>query len=287
VERQLLIYANAVLFTLGALLPIVNPLGSAPIFLSLTADLPGDARRRLAIVVARHAFLLLMAAMLIGSYVLDLFGISLPIVRVGGGLLVTANGWRMLNDDSRPSSDPKPVDTWEREVARRGFYPLTFPLTVGPGSISIAITLGARAPGRGMAPMGAFIADLIGVTIVALAVFLCYRSASRVIASLGETGTAVFLRLSSFILLCIGVSIMWSGIVDLITPLLTDAPMTLGDGTLEGLRSVTTCFNLLWRWMENTLCAMNAGRVRAYIKRNVRPRRLRDDRDDAFTRRIR
>jgi len=223
VERQLLFYANAVLFTLGALLPIVNPLGSAPIFLSLTADLPGDARRKLAIVVARHAFLLLMAAMLVGSYVLDLFGISLPIVRVGGGLLVTANGWRMLNDDSRPSSDPKPVDAWEREVARRGFYPLTFPLTVGPGSISIAITLGARAPSRGMAPMGSFIADLVAVTIVALTVFLCFRSASRVIASLGETGTAVFLRLSSFILLCIGVSILWSGIVDLVTPLLTAA----------------------------------------------------------------
>ena len=120
-------------------------------------------------------------------------------------------------------SDPKPVDTWEREVERRGFYPLTFPLTVGPGSISIAITLGARASGRGMAPMGAFIADLVSVAIVALAVFLSYRSASRVIASLGETGTAVFLRLSSFILLCIGVSIMWSGIVDLVTPLLTGA----------------------------------------------------------------
>ena len=65
---------------------------------------------------------------------------------------------------------------------------------------------------------------LVGVTIVALAVFLSYRSASRVIASLGETGTAVFLRLSSFILLCIGVSIMWSGIVDLVTPLLRGAP---------------------------------------------------------------
>ena len=221
--ERLLLYANAVLFTVGALLPIVNPLGSAPIFLSLTADLPGDARHRLAIVVARHAFLLLMAAMLIGSYVLALFGISLPIVRVAGGLLVTASGWRMLNDDSRPSSDPKPVDTWEREVARRGFYPLTFPLTVGPGSISIAITLGARAPGRGMAPIGVLIANLAGAAIVSLAVFLSYRSASRVIASLGETGTTVFLRLSSFILLCIGVSLIWSGIVDLVTPLLTSA----------------------------------------------------------------
>ena len=171
-ERQLLGYANAVLFTLAALLPIVNPFGSAPIFLSLTADLPGSARRKLAVVVGRYAFLLLVAAMLIGSHVLRLFGVSLPIVRVAGGLLVTANGWRLLNDDARPSSDPRPVDAWEREVARRAFYPLTFPLTVGPGSISIAITLGARATGRGGWSTGELAADLVGVLIVALTVFL-------------------------------------------------------------------------------------------------------------------
>ena len=106
VEQQLFVYANAVLFTLAALLPIVNPLGSAPIFFSMTADLPGTARRRLAVVVARYAFLLLTAAMLIGSYVLKLFGVSLPIVRVGGGLLVAASGWRLLNDDGKPSNEP-------------------------------------------------------------------------------------------------------------------------------------------------------------------------------------
>src|SRR6185295_12758808 len=89
-ERQLLDAVKAVLFTLAALLPIVNPLGSAPIFLSLTADLPGRARRELATVVARYAFLLLTAAMLIGSHVLRLFGVSLPIVRVAGGRLAVA-----------------------------------------------------------------------------------------------------------------------------------------------------------------------------------------------------
>jgi multiple antibiotic resistance protein len=220
-EGQLLAYANTILFTVAALMPIVNPLGSAPIFLSMTADLPGEARRKLASVVARHAFLLLTAAMLIGSYVLKLFGVSLPIVRVGGGLLVCANGWRLLNDDSRPSGEPGAVDAWEREIDRRGFYPLTFPLTVGPGSVSIAITLGARAPSRGLWSTGELLAELAGVVIVALTVFLSYRFASRVIALLGETGTAVFLRLSSFILLCVGVSIVWSGLVDLIRPLLT------------------------------------------------------------------
>ena len=220
-KRELFEYANAVLFTLAALLPIVNPLGSAPIFLSMTADLPGTARRKLAIAVARHAFLLLTAAMLIGTYVLRIFGVSLPIVRVAGGLLVTANGWRLLNDEGRTDGgNPGPVEAWEREVARRAFYPLTFPLTVGPGSISIAITLGAKAQARGASTVRELLADLIGVVIVSLIVFLSYRFASRLIAYLGETGTAVFLRLSSFILLCVGVAIIWSGVVDLVQPLL-------------------------------------------------------------------
>ena len=127
---------------------------------------------------------------------------------------------RLLNDDEKPSKDPRPVDAWEREVERRAFYPLTFPLTVGPGSISIAITLGARAPSRGAWSTGELIAELVGVAIISLIVLLSYRFASRVIAYLGETGTTVFLRLSSFILLCVGVSIIWSGIVDLVKPLL-------------------------------------------------------------------
>src|SRR5262249_58678105 len=92
----------------AALMPIVNPLGSAPIFLSMSADLPTMARRQLSRKVAWNSFLLLAAAMLVGSYVLRLFGISIPIVRVGGGLLVIANGWRLLNADE-PLSPDKPA----------------------------------------------------------------------------------------------------------------------------------------------------------------------------------
>ena len=219
--RELLDYGNAVLFTLAALLPIVNPLGSAPIFLSMTADLPSAARRKLAVAVGRNSFLMLMAAMLIGTYVLRIFGVSLPIVRVAGGLLVTANGWRLLNHDESTDAKPDVVEAWEREVARRAFYPLTFPLTVGPGSISIAITLGAGISARGSG-LANLISDIVGVTIVAVVVYLSYRFASRLIAFLGDTGATVFLRLSAFILLCVGVSIMWGGVADLIGPLLAD-----------------------------------------------------------------
>lgn len=213
---------RSALLTIAALMPIVNPLGSAPIYLSMTADLPTPARHQLPIRVARNAFLLLAGAMLIGSHVLNLFGISLPIVRVGGGLLVTASGWKLLNAEDAESGrrTATVADAWEREVARRAFYPLTFPLTVGPGSISVAITLGAGLGSRGTLGALDLLTDLVGVAIVAFSVYLSYRFASRLIAYLGETGTIVFLRLSSFILLCVGVAILWSGVSDLIRPLI-------------------------------------------------------------------
>jgi len=207
---------EAILVTVAALLPIVNPLGSAPIFLAHSADLPPAARRQLAWVVARNAFLLLVVAMLAGSYLLAFFGISIPIVRVAGGLVLLATGWRLLHAGDEPDAPPTTIaDAWQREAAKRGFYPLTFPLTVGPGSISVAITLGAGTAfdGRGLIRVGA---GLIGAAIIAVSIYVSYRSATRLISAMGETGTNVFLRLSAFILLCVGVGIFWSGVVGLV-----------------------------------------------------------------------
>jgi multiple antibiotic resistance protein len=208
---------EAILVTLAALLPIVNPLGSAPIFLAHSVDLPIAARQQLAWVVARNTLLLLIAAMLAGSHVLAFFGISIPIVRVAGGLVVLATGWKLLHaGDELDAPASAMSDAWQRETARRGFYPLTFPLTVGPGSISVAITLGAGAAldrPAGLVRVGAY---LVGAAIVAISVYVCYRFAPRLVSALGETGTSVFLRLSAFILLCVGVAIFWSGAVGLV-----------------------------------------------------------------------
>jgi multiple antibiotic resistance protein len=213
---------ESVLIMLAALVPIVNPLGTAPIFLAMSADLPVAGRHRLAAIVARNAFILLVAAMLVGASVLAFFGITVAIVRVAGGLVLVSAGWRLLHAGSEPDAPPTAVsDAWEREVTRRAFYPLTFPLTVGPGTISIAVTLGARGGSRTLAHDVTI--DLIAAAIIALAVFLSYRFASRLIASLGETGTSVFLRLSAFILLCVAIAVLWSGIAGLIEPLLETA----------------------------------------------------------------
>lgn len=227
----------SILVAVAALLPIVNPLGTAPIFLAMSADLPPRARHHLATVVARNAFLLMAGGLLVGSHVLAFFGISVPIVRVAGGLVLVSAGWRLLHVGDDPDTvGPAPAlaDAWERQLERRGFYPLTFPLTVGPGSISVAITLGARDTGDALSRATAAASDVAGIAIVALCVYLSYRFATRLIESLGETGTMVFLRLSAFVILCVGVAILWSGVVGLVEPMLRPPTVEAGTGAPPG-----------------------------------------------------
>ena len=196
--------AKSILLILSALFPIVNPLGGSPVFLMLTRDYPTGARLALARQVAVNSFVLLIASFLIGTHILNFFGISIPVVQVGGGLVVISNGWAMLKQKEEPDRGhdvQRKVNM--QDIFRNAFYPLTLPLTVGPGSISVAITLGANMPHH----LGANL-----LAIVALSIFLCYGFADRMAAIVGESGMGIILRLSSFLLVCIGVQIMWNGL---------------------------------------------------------------------------
>jgi multiple antibiotic resistance protein len=199
---------EGVLLVFAALFPIVNPLGGAPIFLAMTADCSAAERASLARRVTVNAFFLLLASVATGTYVLEFFGLSVPVVQVGGGLVVSALGWRLLQD---PSAIDAPVATAARRDRNPAFYPLTMPLTVGPGSISVAITIGANHPDSVRSLLINVPATLIGVTLVCATIFVAYRYADRVSHAIGETGMGVLLRLSAFILLCIGVQIVWNG----------------------------------------------------------------------------
>lgn len=201
---------TTVLF-LSAIFPIVNPLGGSPIFLALTTDYSESARKLLSQRIAMNSFVLLVVSFLIGTHILAFFGISLPIVQVGGGLIVISTGWAMLKqkDDDRGNVAHRAVDS--QDVFRYAFYPLTLPLTVGPGSISVAITLGANAPRHlGINYLG-IISALVGSALIAWSVFLCYGFAERIARVVGATGMSVIMRLSSFLLVCIGVQILWNG----------------------------------------------------------------------------
>ncbi len=130
----------------GALFPIVNPLGNTPIFLTLTRGLSGSGRAKLARAIAINGMLLMVVSIFIGTHILAFFGISLPVVQVGGGLIVVSTGWTLLrhndDDDDDAAAVKKPCN--ELSYMRQAFYPLTLPLTVGPGTISVAITVGAN-----------------------------------------------------------------------------------------------------------------------------------------------
>ncbi|HYL86547.1 MAG TPA: MarC family protein [Candidatus Angelobacter sp.] len=209
--------AKSILLILSALFPIVNPLGGSPVFLALTHDYPANARRILARKVAMNSFYLLIASFLVGTHILDFFGISIPVVQVGGGLVVISNGWAMLKQKDQPDRTgdvQRKVNL--QDIFRNAFYPLTLPLTVGPGSISVAVTLGANLPHHLGANLRAILAALIGSAIVAASIYLCYGFADRMAAVVGESGMGIILRLSSFLLVCIGVQIMWNGVSALI-----------------------------------------------------------------------
>ncbi|KPC49369.1 MarC family protein [Amantichitinum ursilacus] len=213
------LFFTKLLLVLAGLIPIVNPLGAAPIFLSMTARYTSAERAVLARRIGIYCFCLLLGSMFVGTYVLDFFGVSLPIVRVCGGLLVAAAGWKLLNDSNAgDSSEPigdatETIETPQRrdELRQRAFFPLSFPFTVGPGSITVAITLGVGIHDESAHRVVLPLASVAGVAVVALIVYLVDRYADKALSLIGRTGTVVFMRLSAFILLCLGAQILWDG----------------------------------------------------------------------------
>lgn len=207
------------LLAAAALLPIINPLSVAPILLTMTEGATKELRRGLARQIAINGFFLLLAAAFVGTYVLAFFGISLPIVKVAGGLLLVGNSWKLLSKDDDPEDKAKVAATPEarQSYLRRAFFPLTFPLTVGPGALSVAVTLGVAIPSGSLDRIVVEIVGLtLGFTLCALAIYLSFRYAARLVEFLGATGTVVIMRLSAFILLCIGVQIFWGGAQELL-----------------------------------------------------------------------
>jgi multiple antibiotic resistance protein len=216
--------AKSLFLILSALFPIVDPLGGSPIFLAMTRNYSPSTRRQLSLRIAMNSFFLLLGSYFIGTHILAFFGISLPVVQVGGGLIVISTGWALLKQGY--DDDQKGVDKSvpQRDPFRHAFYPLTLPLTVGPGSISVAITLGANAPHhQGFNFVGILVA-IVGSILLAVSIFLCYGFADRLGRILGTTGMTVILQLTSFLLVCIGVQILWNGVHALIAALPPHAP---------------------------------------------------------------
>jgi len=208
------------LLAFGALFSIVNPLSGAFIFYGATLGLESKVRAQLSRWVSIYAFCIVAASLYIGAYVLSFFGISIPVLRVAGGIIVAMSGWRMLTEpdatEQRRSETPYPRST-DVPPSRLAFYPLTMPLTTGPGTISVAISIGAGRPTGFHASSLAFFGEtLAAVLLLVLLVYLAYRNSVRLADFIGATGTTIIVRLSAFLLFCIGIQVLWNGAAELL-----------------------------------------------------------------------
>ena len=219
---QLVHGVNTFLLVLAAIFPVVNPPGTALVFLALTRGAAPELRRELAWRVAKNALMVLVCSLLCRALILQFYGISIPVLRLAGGYVVAVAGWRLLHEGSHKGAEMADEQALRTSLLRQTFYPLTLPLTTGPGTIAVVISLGLSHPAfTNRADQIIFlVASLLAVLVISAAIFFSFAYADRIQTVLGQGGTEIAVRLSAFILFCIGVQILWAGGSELIRSVL-------------------------------------------------------------------
>lgn len=203
----------AFLLAFPALFSIVNPPGAAFIFNEVTSELSHTARLRIAGKVGLYSLFVMLVALWGGAYVLNFFGISLGALRIAGGSVVALRAWDLLVAPERQEAR-KTEQAGEASEAMdsMAFFPLTMPFTTGPGTIAVAVALGAERPASGQGLLAFFVGVSAAAAAIALLVWLAYRSADWIADKIGTAARRTVSRMSAFLLLCIGVQILVNGI---------------------------------------------------------------------------
>ena len=207
-------------YTFMIIFPITNPVGMSPIFLSLTKDYDAKQRRKIAKRVAVNSFFIYLGALLFGSWILSFFALSIPIVKVAGGIMIFFAAFNMLSGKPIISTQDENEASADVDSHDISFFPLTMPITAGAGSLAMAITIGSdiiAVRSFGLYTITSFCGAAIGIAVLSLTIFICYYFADRIFAKLGKLGTQVVSQLAAFILLAISINIIWQGIRQLIS----------------------------------------------------------------------
>jgi multiple antibiotic resistance protein len=211
---------KAFLIAFSVLLPLINPLGSALVFLGLVGDAPPKVLRSLARRIAINNIVFLAVFEVAGGIILSFFGISLPIVQLSGGMVVAAMGWAVLNErsagaDSRNKQEEtgKSAEPDTSRLEEGVFYPYTFPITSGPGTLVALLTITAHISDKNLthnilAHLGVFLA----IVVLSVLCYFCYAYAPRITRVIPPSTAHGILRVIAFILLCIGIQIAWNGL---------------------------------------------------------------------------
>jgi len=204
---------GAFLLAFPALFSIVNPPGGALIFDAVTAGRTRAEKQKMAVRIGFYAMIVLLASLWLGGYVLNFFGVSLSALRIAGGLVVAVQAWGLLMQaeahEERKAHQAEPPPNAEDIT----FFPLTMPLTTGPGTIAVAIALSSQRPTNGLAPLGFFGGLSLAAVAIAVMIWICYRASDSITALLGQGGARVMSRLVAFLLLCVGVQIIVTGVL--------------------------------------------------------------------------
>jgi multiple antibiotic resistance protein len=213
-SKLILDFGNYMAISFLALFPILNPPAMAPVFLEMTSMVNDKTRHKLARKIGVNTFFLLLGVLVVGGWVLIILGISIPVIGIAGGLLLFHTAWSMLNNSPKISHDEQ--EELQSKMHDKAFFPLTMPVTAGPGSMAITLTLVPAGSLLEIKTLVHFAGIAAGIALAALTVFLFYRFSANVLRRLGKSGSATISRLSAFILLAIGVQIVWNGICELI-----------------------------------------------------------------------
>jgi multiple antibiotic resistance protein len=200
-------FVEILLGTLAALIPIVNPFSTSSIFLSLTFLDSDHWRSKQALKGVFYMFLILVSFLLFGSFIINFFGISLPGMRIAGGILLSRMAFNMLYTDEDLDSEDIKKHRLKKDIA---FFPLAIPSLAGPGSIALVISIGTFATGK-----LDYLAIISGILLLSVVTYLTLRSATYFKKYFGEAGLKVMTKIMGFIIFCIGVQFVITGVTDL------------------------------------------------------------------------
>jgi MarC family membrane protein len=197
---------TAAIGTFLALFPIVNPFGAVPIFFSLTSRSSRSERRMVEAKVALFVVAILVFFLLVGRFVLSFFGISLPVLRIAGGLIVANAAWGMVTSKSRITDAEGDEAITKEDIS---FTPMAMPILAGPGSIGVVMGLAANSTN-----MLAYVGMIIGIAALGLVVYLFLRLGGPLVERLGPNATGSINRIFGFLILAVAVQLIWDGISD-------------------------------------------------------------------------
>jgi multiple antibiotic resistance protein len=206
VENLLRTLPAAATATFLALFPIVNPLGGIPLFFSLTSGFTPLERNRTALRTAFYVFAILVTFMFFGRFVLNFFGISLPVLKIAGGLIVANTAWGMVTGAHRLTAAESDEATTKEDIS---LTPMAMPMLSGPGSIGVVMGLAAH-----VGSPTAYAGMVIGIVGLAISVYLFLRLGGPLVAQLGPSAVGAISRIFGFLILAIAVQLIWDGIAD-------------------------------------------------------------------------